>query len=125
MTRMNHRQIHFDVFVAPELHREFVDHIRSGLFHDTTRVGLETDRLQFLKTDDGTKSKPPIEYGWEPDGSGKIWHNQEEANQRIAVESIDFNFAVAKPPHDEKQPGRQFCRFSTVRSRNRQTRAWL
>jgi hypothetical protein len=46
----------------------------------------------------------PLEYGWKPDGSGKIWHNKE--HRRVAIESISFHYVMAKARHDEEHPER-------------------
>lgn len=94
--------IHFDVFVEPAIFRALADNMKSGLFPETITFGL-VDGLRFFTIKGEPKQKLPIEYGWEPDGSGLIWHNKEKENQRIAVESIGFGYTVAKSRHDEKQ----------------------
>ena len=32
-----------------------------------------------------------MEYPWEPDGSGMIWHNTDKDNQRLAIEDVRFD----------------------------------
>jgi hypothetical protein len=44
-----------------------------------------------------------MEFGREPDGSGKIWHNTEKENRKIAIESVTFDYALIKARDDEKQ----------------------
>jgi hypothetical protein len=63
---------------------------------------LADDPDRFFTIPDSPK-KRTLEYGWEPDGSGMIWHNKEKENQRITVESIRFEYAVAKPRYDETE----------------------
>jgi hypothetical protein len=84
--------IYFDVFIAPTGFRELADNIRGRLFPETITIELPF--------------QAPIEFGWEPDGSGTIWHNREKENQRIAIESVRFDYAVVKPRYDEKQVDR-------------------
>ena len=67
-----------------------------------------SDRTQFytLTNPDGTRQEPPkqaLEYGWEPDGSGKIWHNTEQENLRVPIQSVKFDYGIVKPRYDEKQ----------------------
>jgi hypothetical protein len=62
------------------------------------------DSAARIRTD--PKQKPPIEFGWEPDGSGTIWHNTEKGNRKIAIESVRFDYALIKSRHDEKQDDR-------------------
>jgi hypothetical protein len=80
--------------------------IRGGLYPETVTIGLVDDPSQIFTTSDNLKKKAPIEYGWEPDGSGVIWHNTEKENRRIAIESIRFDYAVVKARYDEKQVDR-------------------
>lgn len=106
--------IHFDVFIEPALFRALADNMKSGLFPETITFGL-VDERRFFTIEGEPEQKLPIEYGWEPDGSGLIWHNKEKENQRIAVESIGFGYAVAKSRHDEKQIRRLLpMRFSSA-----------
>src|SRR5262245_28073987 len=82
--------IYFSVFIAPTAFRELVDNVRGGLFPEKILIELPS-------------KKAPIEFGWEPDGSGMIWHNKEKENRMIAIESVRFDYAVVKPRYDEKQ----------------------
>ena len=95
--------IHFDVFIAPTAFSELAANIKSGLFPGTITIGLVDDPSLFFTTSANPKKKAPIEIVWEPDGSGMIWHNKEKENQKITIESIRFDYAVVKPPYDEKQ----------------------
>src|SRR5262245_34481795 len=90
--------IHFTMFIEPTAFRELADKIRSGLYPETITIDLAHSAE--ISTD--PKQKPPIEYGWEPDGSGKIWHNTEKENRKIAIDSVRFDYALVKARHDEK-----------------------
>jgi hypothetical protein len=70
-----------------------------GLYPKT--ITIELVCAARINTD--PKQKPPIEFGWEPDGSGMIWHNTEKENRKIAIESVRFDYALIKSRHDEKQ----------------------
>jgi hypothetical protein len=91
--------IYFDVFIAPTVFRELAENIRGVLFPETVAI-----ELPFFTT--SPEMKAPIEFGWEPDGSGMIWHNIEKENRRIAIESVRFDYAVVKSRYDEKQVDR-------------------
>jgi hypothetical protein len=95
----NPASIHFTTFIEPTAFRELADKIRSDLYPETITIELADSAR--LSTD--PKQKPPIEFGWEPDGSGVIWHNTEKENRKIAIESVSFNYALIKARHDEKQ----------------------
>jgi hypothetical protein len=94
--------IHFDVFIEPATFRQLADNMKSGLFPETITFEL-VDERRFFTIKGEPKQKVPIEYGWEPDGSGLIWHNKEKENQRIRVESVAFGYAIAKSRHEENQ----------------------
>jgi len=91
--------IFFGVYVAPATFRELVDNIKSGLLPETITIGFERDPLYAIGN---PQEKRLLEYGWEPDGSGKIWHNKERENRAIPIENIKFDYAVVKPRYDEK-----------------------
>src|SRR5262249_26950498 len=82
--------IYFSVFIAPTAFRELVNNVRGGLFPEKILIDLPS-------------KKAPIELGWEPDGSGMIWHNKEKENRRIAIEVVRFDYAVVKPRYDENK----------------------
>jgi hypothetical protein len=94
--------IHFQVFVSPAAYRELAENIRSGLFPKTIQFGLADDPDRFFTTP-GSPKKRTMEFGWEPDGSGMIWHNTDKENQRIAIEDVRFEYAVSKPRYDDSQ----------------------
>jgi hypothetical protein len=100
----------FDVFVEPALFQKIVENTRSGLLPDTITIDL-VDERSFFTTRDAEKKESPFAYGWEPDGSGRIWHNKESENQKIAIESVRFDYAVVKAQYDE-----QFHRLLPVQS---------
>jgi hypothetical protein len=79
-------------FIAPTAFRELIDNIRNGLLPETISIELS--------------EKAPLEYAWEPDGSGMIWHNKGKENKRVPIESITFQYAVVKAQYDEEQTGR-------------------
>jgi hypothetical protein len=88
----------FDVFIALTAFRQLTDNIRGGLLPQTITVGLARDASPpFFTTSANSEKKAPLEYGWEPDGSGLIWHNKEKERQKVPVESIRFDYAVVKP----------------------------
>ena len=68
---------------------------------ETITIDL-VDERSFFTIPGEEKKETPFAYGWEPDGSGKIWHNKERENQRIAIESVRFDYAVVKPQYDEQ-----------------------
>ena len=84
--------IHFDALISPMLFKELVENIRRSLF--PSKITIELFHELFNKDS-------PIGYGWEPDGSGKIWHNSEPKNQVIPIVKLRFEYAVTKP-HDEE-----------------------
>jgi hypothetical protein len=93
--------IFFDVYVAPATFRELADHTRNGLLPETVTFELLRDR-PFFRSSDEPEKKYALEFGWEPDGSGMIWHNKEDENKRIPIDSIRFDYAVVKPRYDEQ-----------------------
>jgi hypothetical protein len=88
--------IHVETFMEPTAFRQLVDNIRGGLLPSVVLIELPFRVL---------REKSPMEYSWEPDGSAVVWHNKEEQDRRIAVESVRFDYAVGKPHYDEKQMG--------------------
>jgi hypothetical protein len=96
----------FDVFIAPTAFRELTDNIRGGLLPQTITVGLARDASLFFTTSANSEKLAPLEYGWEPDGSGLIWHNKAKERQKVPVESIRFDYAVVKPRYDDEQMNR-------------------
>jgi hypothetical protein len=95
--------IHFNAFIAPTAFRELADNIRGGLYPETITIELHNP---FFTSGTNPTKKAPIEFGWEPDGSGMIWHNTEKENLTIPIESVQFHYAVVKPRYDEEQVGR-------------------
>ena len=83
---------------------------RNALLPETITIHLVDERAFFTIRGEAN-TKYPLAYGWEPDGSGQIWHNKESANQRIPIESVRFDYAVVKAQHDE-----QFHRLLPVQS---------
>jgi hypothetical protein len=92
--------IHFQVYLPAGTLRELAHNIRAGLYPNTIEFGLADDPGRFF-TVPGSSERRTIEFGWEPDGSGKIWHNTEKENQRIAIDNVKFDYAVSKPQYDE------------------------
>jgi hypothetical protein len=88
--------IHFNVYIAPTAFRELADNIRRGLFPNVVTIELVFSR----------NNNALLKFGWEPDGSGMIWHNKEKENQKLAIESVRFDYEVAEPRYDEKQMDR-------------------
>jgi hypothetical protein len=95
----NPASIHFIMFTEPTAFRELADKLSSGLYPETITIELANG----LRRSTDPKQKPPIEFGWEPDGSGIIWHNTEKENRSIAIESVSFNYALIKARHDKNQ----------------------
>jgi hypothetical protein len=93
--------IYFSVFVPPAAFSVLAQNIRSGLIPVTATIKLVDDQ-SFFTSGTAPKKMAAIEFGWEPDGSGLIWHNREKENLTIPIESVRFEYAVAKPRHDEK-----------------------
>src|SRR6266849_2511356 len=94
--------IFFTVYLAPTAFRELADNVRKGLLPETITIGFDRDPLgSVFKRIDNPEEKKPLEYGGEPDGSGVVWHNNEKENRIILIDSIKFDYAVAKPRYDE------------------------
>jgi hypothetical protein len=94
--------IMFDAFLAPAAFREVADKTRDGLLPETITFELMSDLSFIFRTRDEPEKKRALEYGWEPDGSGVIWHNKEDENKRLAIDSIRFDYAIMKPRYDEQ-----------------------
>jgi len=78
------------------------DNVKNGLLPETITVGFERDPLGSVSQRvDNPEQKRPLEYGWEPDGSGMIWHNKERENRAIPIENVKFDYAALKSRHDE------------------------
>jgi hypothetical protein len=79
----------FDVFITPEAFNKLSDNVRNGLLPQIITIDLSYD-----------PKNTPLALGWEPDGSGVIWHNRERESQRIPIEGVKFYYAVLKPKYD-------------------------
>ena len=91
--------IDLNVFIAPTAFRQLIDNLRGGLYPGTITIEL-ADEARFFKTSTNPKTKAPIEFGWEPDGSGMIWHNKE--HRTIPIESVRFDYSIVKPRFDQE-----------------------
>jgi hypothetical protein len=94
--------IHFDLFIAPTSFGELAGNLKNGLPPGIITIELSSPPL--FTTNENRGDRAPIEYGWEPDGSGLIWHNQE--NRNVPVEGVTFDFPVVKPRYDEHKTNR-------------------
>jgi hypothetical protein len=93
-------QIIFDACVEPETFNELRGNTKTGLLPSQITFGLAHPPFYTIK---GEPPKiHPLEYGWEPDGSWMTWHNKE--HNTVAIESIRFDYAVAKTRHDQEHP---------------------
>jgi hypothetical protein len=62
-----------------------------------------------IENRDGTRQEKPkqaLEFGWEPDGSGIIWHNTAQENLTVPITSVRFDYAVLKARYDDGQTHR-------------------
>jgi hypothetical protein len=91
--------IFFTVYVAPTTFRELANNVKNGLLPETITIGFDRDLFSKLTN---PQQQRLLEYSWEPDGSGMVWHNQEKENQAIPIDSIKFDYAVLRPRYDEK-----------------------
>lgn len=91
--------ISFSVYVEPNTYRELADNVKNGLLPETITIGFERDPLYWNVNP--PKDQQILEYGWEPDGSGKVWHNKERDNRAIPIENIKFDYAMLKPRYDQ------------------------
>ena len=57
--------------------------VRGGLLPSSITIGLPFSVH---------KRSGPLEFGWEPDGSRIIWHNRDEANRKVKIESVSINY---------------------------------
>jgi hypothetical protein len=93
--------IFFSLCVEPATFRELADNVKHGLLPETITVGFERDPLgSVFQRVDNPEQNRPLEYGWEPDGSGMVWHNKERENRAIPIENVKFDYAVLKPRYD-------------------------
>jgi hypothetical protein len=105
--------IHFDVFIVPTAFCELVANLRCGLYPETITI-----ELPLPTTRANAEKKAAMEFGWEPDGSGVIWHNKEKESRIIPIESVSFEYPLAKPRHDEERENRLLpMQFSTPADR--------
>jgi len=91
--------IFFGIYVAPATFRELANNLKNGLLPETITIGFERDPLYAIGNPQ--KERRLLEYSWEPDGSGMIWHNKERENRAVPIENIKFDYAVLKPRYDE------------------------
>lgn len=89
----------FTVYVAPPTFRELADNVKIGLLPET--VTIEFEDVPFFAVAGSLQQKPALEYGWEPDGSGMVWHNTEREDRSIPIENIKLDYAVLKPRYDQ------------------------
>jgi len=89
--------IMFNGFVEPEAFTELADHIKSGLVPETITVEFADGLSRLFTTTGENARKRVLEYGWEPDGSGVIWHNKEKEDRKLEIKSIRFDYAVVTP----------------------------
>jgi hypothetical protein len=89
--------IHFSVFIEPTAFCELASNVKGGLYPKAITINLAYP-LFFTNTTKGEKRV--IEFGWEPDGSGKIWHNIEKESRAIPIESVTFNYVQSTAPAD-------------------------
>jgi hypothetical protein len=94
-------QIYFSVSIEPSAFRELADKVKSGLFPE--KITIQLDDPPLFTTTTEPKKNAPLEYGWEPDGSGMIWHNTEKENRSVTIRSVRFDYELLKTRYDEKQ----------------------
>jgi hypothetical protein len=75
------------------------ENTKNGLLPETITIGFERDPLYAIANPQ--EEKRLLEYGWEPDGSRKIWHNKERESRSIPIENIKFDYAALKLRYDE------------------------
>lgn len=83
-------EIYFSVFVPQADMQELATNIRSGLLPSTIRVELPFDM----------RGSSPIRYGWEPDGSGMKWLNQDKNNRNVKIQGVSFHYDLLNPAED-------------------------
>jgi hypothetical protein len=81
--------IHAACFITPDLYYALLTNLRSGMHPSHVSIELES----IIRQDRDTA---PLEFGWEPDGSGLIWHN-ERAN-RLPIFGVEFLYPVLELP---------------------------
>ena len=91
--------IFFTVYVPPTTFRELADNVKNGLLPET--ITFQFEHGPFYTVVGSPQKKRLLEYGWEPDGSGIVWHNKEKEDRSVPIESIKFDYALLKPRHDE------------------------
>ncbi|MDD1519986.1 MULTISPECIES: hypothetical protein [Bradyrhizobium] len=83
-------EIYISVFVPSADLQELVANIRSGFLPSTITVELPFD----------LSKSSPIQYGWEPDGSGKKWLNRDENNRHVKIQGVSFHYDLLQPVED-------------------------
>lgn len=76
-------------FIPPDQYGALLTNLRSGMY--PSHVSIE---LQSIISQD--RDKRPLEFGWEPDGSGLIWHNGRI--DRLPIYGVEFLYPVLESP---------------------------
>jgi len=88
-------QIHFHLCLPSDDFQQLITNARGGLLPSSILIELAHNLFE------KPSEKPsPIQYGWEPDGSGKKWNNRLEENRCIKIEGATFNFEMLRPVRD-------------------------
>jgi hypothetical protein len=80
--------IHFDLAIDPAAFDETLTNIRSGVFPTAITIEFDTPLLD---------NQGPLEFGWQPDGSGVKWDNSTRDKCRVRIKSVSFISEVLKP----------------------------
>jgi hypothetical protein len=76
--------IYFDFWLHPHDFSELMRHVQGGLVPSTVQIHLEFNKSS------------PIQFDWEPDGSGLKWDNKSTDNRRVPIESVSFHYELLK-----------------------------
>jgi hypothetical protein len=87
--------LHFQCFLPPKEFGDVLTNIRNGLLPSTVRIELEHEYLN---------KESPLTFGWEPDGSGLKWDNNNASARKngINIEGITLQYELVKPTYDDE-----------------------
>jgi len=80
-------QIHFRLYLPSDDFQQLIANARSGLLPSSISIDLAHNIFD---------RSSPVEYGWEPDGSGKKWNNRASENRSIKIEGATFTFELLR-----------------------------
>lgn len=88
--------ISFSFALPPRDFQTLLTNIQSGVLPSTVQIDLEHPLF-------GEPSEShPLQYGWEPDGSGMKWRNKTTEGKKVKIESVSFRYEIIKEAFDSE-----------------------